>query len=94
MKICYLISSEDYSILDEIRKYMLVVNCRIKDCLSELCISRDLVSISSIKENMFLEANRVDEDIKKMYNNNPCPGISKIFKTGENEWTTLLKVEA
>jgi len=73
---------------------MLVVNCRIKDCLSELSISRDLVSISSIKENVLLEANKVDEDIKIIYNKNPCPGISKIFKTGENEWTTLLKVEA
>ena len=93
MRSCYLLVSERLEYLRELRKYLLVVNCRINDGISELDIDPELITISNFKEQLFLGSSKVQQEIKDLYRNCPCPGVSTIFAKSSVEWATLLKLE-
>ena len=93
MRACYLLKSSNLDCLKELRKYFLVVNCRINDGIDELGINSESVSISTFKEDLLLGSSNVQQEIKDMYFNCSCPGVSTIFNTASKEWATLLKLE-
>lgn len=75
------------------RKYFLVVNCKINEALEALSIKQDDLSIMNFKEEVLLNSDSVDDQIKRLYSGCPAPGISKIFRTGSDKWSTILKLE-
>tara|TARA_Y100001933_G_C18547491_1_gene375875 strand:- start:163 stop:450 length:288 start_codon:yes stop_codon:yes gene_type:complete len=90
---CYFLSSEKFDCLRELRKYFLVVNCRINDGITELGINPEFIKIVTLSGEKLLVSPNVEPEIKDMYSNSPCPGVSSIFKTEAQEWAMLLKVE-
>ena len=93
MQACYFLSSDKFDCLRELRKYLLVVNCRINDGIIELGINPESIKIATLRGEKLLDSPNVEPEIKDMYNNSPCPGVSSIFKTDAQQWAMLLNVE-
>ena len=93
MESCYLITAEDYELLGEVRKYFLVVTCRIQDAIKELGIPKDSLRITLFKQKNLLEYQNIDENIKLFYQRCSSPGVSKLFPSGSTEWSILLKLD-
>jgi hypothetical protein len=93
VKICYLLTTHEKNLIEELRKYFLVVNCRINNAMDVLGISMNDVEVINFKESTLLNSEKVEDQIKKLYSGCPTPGVSKIFRSGSQKWSTILKLE-